>query len=135
MKFIENNILASLAWPEQHKGVYGSLGYQHTSSSLEHTTSVVLMRDEDGLQLMHAQAPIFNPEEKTYFLKLKLLRDNEGALLLDAKNSSPEVATFEEANNLIEGLQQLVLLWGKKGDFYMTQANDVAPVLAAKLGS
>lgn len=134
MKFIENNILASLAWPEQYQTAYGSLGYQHTASSMEHTTSVVLMRDENGLQLMHSQAPIFNPEEKTYLLKLKLLRDSDSSLRLDVKNSSPEVATFEEANNLIEGLQQLVLLWGKKGDFYMTRANAVSPALGAKLG-
>ena len=114
----EEYILKSVLWPKEKYNLLGNLSYAD-SIDFKTITSIDVSRTDQTIEIFYCNAPIENLEDKTFFVKLYMKKEDSG-YIVDFKKSSPELKTEKDIEDTLNIVKNAIIKINAKPIFFPT---------------
>lgn len=114
----EQDILENILWPKEKMNMVGNLSFAN-STDFKTMTTIDVSRTEKSLEVFYCNAPILNPEDKTFFVKLYMSKEGDN-YVVDFKKSSPELKTEQDIEDTLNTVKNAIIKMNVKPSFFPT---------------
>lgn len=114
----EDKVLEKIFWPKEKSNFSGLLVYTNYSEDLLYTEELKVTRSEHELEINFFKDSIVGDNLKT-LVKLNLIKKEEG-LFLNSTNSSKEIKTESDVENVLLDLNNIIKMMNVEPAFFPT---------------
>lgn len=114
----EQEILNGIFWPQNKENLIGNLSFSNSADFVT-TTNIDISRTEKSLEIFYSSAPLLNPKEQTFFVKLYMSKGEDG-YTIDFKKSSPELKTQQDIEDTLDTIRNAIIKMNAKPMFFPT---------------
>ena len=125
----EEQILKSVFWPENKKEILGNLVFSHTDEDITNTQENSVSRQANAWEVFFYKAPVFNPENREYFVKMYFEKNTDNELVVNKEKTSPELKTDSDIEKTLEIINTNIALMNTKPQFFSTGVAKSEPAL------
>ena len=114
----EQEVLENILWPKEKMNMAGNLSFSN-SADFKTMTTIDVSRTEKSLEVFYCNAPILNPGDKKFFVKLYMNKEGDN-YVVDFKKSSPELKTEKDIEDALNTVKNAIIKMNVKPSFFPT---------------